>query len=194
MPATLDADQLRLTPAIAGPRSGGLRSRVRDTLGRVAPVVMLAPATLALGVFVIVPGLLSLVGSLFRIPLAGGAWSFVGFDNFVRVLTDPVVLQSLRNTLLYSAMTIVPSLAIGLGLALLANAAGRAKPIVRTLLFLPMTTNLVAISVVFSWIFSFRGGFVNQVLGVVGVAPVNWLGDPATALPVVALVDRKSVV
>lgn len=162
-------------------------SRARP-LDRLASAIMLLPAGIAIAVFVLVPAVLSLVGSLFRIPLAGGAWSFVGLDNFVRVLTDPAVLQAIRNTLVYSALTIIPSLLLGLALALLTNAAGRVRPLVRTLLFLPMTANLVAISVVFSWIFSFPGGFVNQLIGVFGAEPVNWLGDTATALPVVALV------
>jgi multiple sugar transport system permease protein len=179
-----DSDDRILAPRLDAGRLGrrGLRGE------RLVPLVMLLPAGLAITAFVLIPALLSLVASLFRVPLAGGPWEFVGLRNFVRVLTDPAVLQSLGNTVVYSALTIVPSLVLGLGLALLTNSAGRARPLVRTLLFLPMTANLVAISVVFSWIFSFRGGFVNQVLGLVGIAPVNWLGDPATALPVVALV------
>ncbi|WP_199521459.1 carbohydrate ABC transporter permease [Jiangella anatolica] len=149
---------------------------------------MTLPAAVAMTVFVALPALLSLIGSFFEIPLTGGAWRFVGFGNFTDVLSDPAVLQAIRNTAVYSAITIVPSLVIGLSLALLANAAGRGRPFVRTVLFLPMTANLVAMAVVFSWMFSYPGGFVNQVIGLVGAEPVNWLGDPATALPVVALV------
>ncbi|WP_432981452.1 carbohydrate ABC transporter permease [Dactylosporangium sp. CA-233914] len=149
---------------------------------------MVLPAATAITLFVVLPAVLALIGSFFRIPLSGGPWRFVGLANFERVATDHAVQQAVGNTLVYSVLTIVPSLAIGLALALLANAAGRAKPLVRTLLFLPMTANLVAISVVFSWIFSYRGGFVNQMLALAGIAPVNWLGDPSTALPVVALV------
>jgi len=160
------------------------RMRTRE----IAPMLMLVPAGIGLALFVVVPAILAFVASFFEVPLAGGDWRFVGTGNFERILADPAVQRALLNTLVYSALTIVPSLVLGLALALLTNAAGRAKPVVRTLLFLPMTANLVAIAVVYSWIFSYPGGFANQLVGVFGIPPVNWLGDPATALPVVALV------
>ncbi|MBF4607605.1 sugar ABC transporter permease [Curtobacterium sp. VKM Ac-1393] len=139
-------------------------------------------------VFVIVPALLSFVASFFSVPLAGGAWRFVGLDNYLRIATDTTVQRAIVNTVAYAAMTIVPSLVIGLVLALLAESVSRGRPFVRTALFLPMTANLVAMAVVFRWVFAYQGGFVNQVLGVVGVEPVNWLGDTHTSLVTVALV------
>jgi multiple sugar transport system permease protein len=166
--------------------AGGHIRRARSD--RAVPVLMMLPAGVAVTLFVLIPAVLSLVASFFRVPLTGEAWTFVGLDNFTRIGQDPAVTQATRNTLVYSALTIVPSLVVGLALALLTDAAGRARPWVRTLLFLPMTANLVAISVVYSWIFSYPGGFVNQLLATVGAAPVNWLGEPGTALPVVALV------
>ncbi|NQX28357.1 sugar ABC transporter permease [Microbacteriaceae bacterium VKM Ac-2854] len=165
-------------PAPAAPRG---RSRL-------APILFLTPAVLGITLFIVVPALLSLVASFFTVPLAGGAWQFVGLANFERILTDPAVLQSIGNTLLYSVITIVPSLAIGLALALLADSVTKGKALVRTLLFLPMTANLVAMAVVFRWVFAFQGGFVNQLLGLVGIGAVNWLGDTSTSLVTVALV------
>lgn len=152
------------------------------------PALLLAPALLGITLFVIIPALLAFVASFFRVPLAGGAWEFVGLGNFQRVLTDPAVLRSIGNTVLYSLLTIIPSLAIGLGLALLAESVTRGRAFVRTLLFLPMTANLVAMAVVFRWIFAYQGGFVNQVLGLLGVPAVNWLGDTATSLLTVSFV------
>lgn len=156
--------------------------------GRWMPVVMIGPALIGIALFVVIPAVLAFVASFFRVPLAGGSWQFVGVDNFVRVLTDPAVLQAIGNTLVYSAITIVPSLAIGLGLALLANSISRGRAVVRTLLFLPMTANLVAMAVVFRWIFAYQGGFANQFLALFGMPPVNWLGDTSTSLMTVALV------
>lgn len=149
---------------------------------------MLTPAMIGIGLFVLIPALLALVASFFSVPLAGGAWQWVGLANFERVLTDPAVVRSIGNTAIYSLLTIVPSLAIGLGLALLADSVTRGRALVRTLLFLPMTANLVAMAVVFRWVFAYQGGFVNQMLGIVGIPPVNWLGDTATSLITVALV------
>lgn len=152
------------------------------------PALMLTPALIGLGLFVVVPSLLALIASFFRVPLAGGAWQWVGLANFQRVLTDPAVLQSIGNTVAYSLLTIIPSLLLGLGLALLADSVARGRTLVRTLLFLPMTANLVAMAVVFRWVFAYQGGFVNQLIGVVGIPPVNWLGDTATSLVTVAIV------
>lgn len=165
-----------------------LRAPRRRGQGRVA-AVLLAPAMLLIGLFVVLPGALALVGSLFSIDLTNGAeWTWAGLDNFVAVLGDPAVQQSLVNTLVYCLLTIIPSLAVGLALALLASSLTRGRTLAQTLLFLPFTANLVAMAVVFRYIFDFRGGFANQLLAVVGIGPVNFLGDTATALPTVAVV------
>lgn len=162
--------------------------RQRSGQGRIA-AVLLAPALLLITLFIVVPGVLAFVGSLFRIDLTSGAeWTWVGSANFAAIFADPAVRQALVNTLLYCGLTIVPSLAIGLGLALLAGSLARGRTLVQTLLFLPFTANLVAMAVVFRYIFDLRGGFANQLLGVVGIGPVNFLGDTATALPTVAAV------
>lgn len=151
--------------------------------------VLLTPALVLTALFVVLPGLLAFVGSLFRIDLTtGNEWTWVGLENFGLVLGDPAVQQSLVNTLVYCLLTIVPSLAIGLALALLTSSLTRGRTTLQTLLFLPFTANLVAMAVVFRYIFDFRGGFANQLLGLVGLAPVNFLGDTATALPTVAAV------
>jgi len=150
--------------------------------------VLLAPALLLVALFTVLPGVLAFVGALFRIDLPTGTWSFAGMGNFALLLTDPAVRQALVNTVAYCALTIVPSLVLGLGLALLANSLSRGRTMVRTLLFLPFTANLVAMAVVFRYLFDLRGGFVNALLAALGLGPVNFLGDSATALPTIAAV------
>ncbi|WAA67523.1 carbohydrate ABC transporter permease [Microbacterium oxydans] len=178
----------RTPAATLPPTTPPRRTRLSDRYPGLVPALLVLPAAVGLLLFVVVPALLSLVASFFSVPLAGGAWQFVGISNFQRVLTDPAVVQALGNTVVYSVLTIVPSLALGLGLALLANRAGRARPFVRTALFLPMTANLVAMAVVFRWMFAAQGGFVNELLGFFGIGAVNWLGDSSTSLLTVALV------
>lgn len=178
----------RTPAATLPPTTPPRRTRLSDRYPGLVPALLVLPAAVGLLLFVVVPALLSLVASFFSVPLAGGAWQFVGISNFQRVLTDPAVVQALGNTVVYSVLTIVPSLALGLGLALLANRAGRARPFVRTALFLPMTANLVAMAVVFRWMFAAQGGFVNELLEFFGIGAVNWLGDSSTSLLTVALV------
>ncbi|MEU5695853.1 sugar ABC transporter permease [Actinosynnema sp. NPDC020468] len=154
-----------------------------------AALALTTPAMALIGLFVLLPGVLAVVGSLFRIDLGKGTrWTWVGLANFADLVADPDVARALLNTVLYCALTIVPSVVIGLALALLAESARRGKGLLRTLLFLPFTANLVAMAVVFRWIFELRGGFANQALAVLGVGPVNYLGDERYALVTVAAV------
>ena len=152
------------------------------------PYLLLMPALLAMLLFVYGPALLSFIGSFFTIPLAKGPWKFAGLDNYEAVLTDPLVQQAAWNTFVYAVATIIPSMVLGLLLALLVERLGRIGWLVKTALILPMTANMVAMAVVFKWIFALQGGLANQALAIVGVTPVNWLGEAETSLPTVILV------
>lgn len=155
--------------------------------GRVA-ALLIAPAVGCLLLWTYLPGVLSAVASFFQIPLAADDWQFVGFGNYTAVASDADVQQAAWNTVWYAVLTIVPSLALGLGAALLVNSVARGSALLSAILFLPLTANLVAMAVVFQWLFAFNGGFANQMIAMVGIAPVNYLGDETTALPTVASV------
>lgn len=164
------------------------RSR-RDTgWRRRAPLLFVTPMAVLAFLFIFFPAVLTFIGSWFHIPLAGGNWSFVGTANYERIFTDPHSQKAIVNTVIYSVGTIIPSLVLGLLMALAANSVVRGRALVRTLLFLPMTANLVAMAVVFTYIFDIRGGAANQLLGLFGVAPVNWLGSTDYALTTVMVV------
>jgi multiple sugar transport system permease protein len=182
----MTADLLERSAAAVPPdRSPRARRPGHDLLA----AVLAAPALVLIALFVVVPGVLAFVGSLFRIDLTNGVtWTWVGLDNYAGVLADPAVRRALWNTVLYSVLTIIPTLVIGLGLALLASSATRGRSLSQTLLFLPFTANLVAMAVVFRSIFDLRAGFANQLLAVVGIGPVNFLGDSRYALSTVAAV------
>ncbi|MGW3953230.1 carbohydrate ABC transporter permease [Streptomyces sp. NPDC004752] len=151
--------------------------------------VLVVPAVAFLGVFVVLPTVLALISSLFEIRLGSeNQATWVGLRNYQKIFDDPVVIQSFGNTALYCAMTIVPSIALGLGLALLANTIRRFRVLVEALLFLPFTANLVAMAVVFRYVFDLRGGFVNQLMAMIGLAPLNFLGDTHLALPTLAAI------
>lgn len=151
------------------------------------PYLLLVPALTALLLFVYGPALLSLIGSFFVIPLSGGQWKYAGFNNYLKVFADPLIHQAAWNTLVYSLATIIPSIVLGLLLALLMEKMGRGSWLAKTALILPMTANMVAMAVVFKWIFAFQGGFANQILGIAGLAPVNWLDEADTSLFTVIL-------
>jgi multiple sugar transport system permease protein len=150
---------------------------------------LLAPAFVGLVTFLGVPALLTLFIAGTDKSLTGPSFHWTGTANLRTATHDGDFHHAVTNTLLYCAYTVIPAVGIGLALALAANRVTRGRALVRLALFLPVTANLVAIAVVFSYIFnSDPNGLANAVLGWFGASPVDWLGNASTALPVVAAV------
>lgn len=164
------------------------RPRREELWRRWAPLLFVTPMAVLALLFMLFPAVLTFIGSWFHIPLAGGNWGFVGAANYERIFTDTHSLRAIGNTVVYSLGTIIPSLALGLLMAMVANSLTSGRALVRTLLFLPMTANLVAMAVVFTYIFDIRGGAANQLLALLSIAPVNWLGSTDYSLITVMLV------
>lgn len=117
-----------------------------------------------------------------------GRLRFVGLDNYVRLSRDPLFWTALKNTLYFVAVGGPLSVAVSLGVALLVNhRLTRFKGLFRSLLFLPVVTTLVAVAVVWRYLYHPRYGFLNYLLGLAGFGPVDWLGDPAYAMPAIIL-------
>ncbi len=109
--------------------------------------------------------------------------TFVGLDNFGALISDDRFLKALRNTFFYTVVSVPLGLAVALGLALALNQAVRGIALVRTAYFLPVVTSTIAIALVWQWIYNADSGLLNQVLGVVGIAPQKWLTNPTLAMP-----------
>ena len=151
-----------------------------------------APALGLLAVFFLLPTVAALVLSFTDFDVYAVADSsrlrLVGLDNYVRLLHDARFWTALRNTVWFVLVAGPASIAVSLAAALLVDAkVVRGRAIFRTILFLPVVTTLVAVAVVWRYLYHPRYGLLNQLLGAVGIAPVDWLGDPAWALPALAL-------
>lgn len=151
-----------------------------------------APALGLLAVFFLLPTVAALVLSFTDFDVYAVADSsrlrLVGLDNYVRLLHDARFWTALRNTVWFVLVSGPTSIAVSLAAALLVDAkVVRGRAIFRTILFLPVVTTLVAVAVVWRYLYHPRYGLLNQLLGAVGIAPVDWLGDPAWALPALAL-------
>jgi len=164
--------------------------------GRGAPaspgLFFVAPALAALALFFFVPVAASLGLSLTDFDLYSVAdlanLRFVGLGNYARLLEEPVFWTALRNTLYFVALGAPLSVGVSLGTALLLNhRLVRWKGVFRTLYFLPVVTTLVAVAVVWRFVYHPRIGLLNRALEAVGIAPVDWLGDPAWAMPAIVL-------
>ncbi|TXC70333.1 sugar ABC transporter permease [Sphingomonas ginsenosidivorax] len=118
-------------------------------------------------------------------------WSnleFVGLGNFVDLLSTPLFWRALGNTMLFAVLGVPMAIGTSLFVALLLNdATVRWKPLWRVLLFAPYVTSIVATAVVWRFLFNQRFGLINRALGAVGVAPIDWLGDPHTSIPAILI-------
>jgi ABC-type sugar transport system permease subunit len=113
---------------------------------------------------------------------------FARAANYVALLTeDPLFLLSLRNTLYYSVLSIPLSIAVSLALALLLNQEIRGVKAYRTVYFIPAVVSMVAVSLVWKWMYSKDFGILNGILDVVGLPPVGWLGSADTAMPSIVI-------
>ncbi len=151
--------------------------------------LFLAPALLLLGVFVFWPMLyllfLSVTGG--HLTLAGVRW--VGLANYVRLFTSADFWQVLGNTLYFTLGTVLPSLAIPLGLAVLLERTLALRAILRTAYFLPSVVSLVAAGLGFRWLFQ-PDGPVDWLLRSLGVTePPAWFSSEIWAMPVLILLS-----
>jgi len=150
--------------------------------------LFLAPTLIGLAVLSAGPIIAALGISLTRWDLLT-APKFVGLDNFATLLSDKRFVTALRNTAFYTATSVPLGLVLGLGLALALNQRIRGIAWIRTAYFLPVVTSTVAISLVWSWIYSPDSGPLNGVLGALGIPAQRWIADPFWAMPSIVVMS-----
>lgn len=114
------------------------------------------------------------------------AWA--GLANYEELWRDRVFWQSLRNTLAYVAFTVPTSVFLGLGVALLIESGSSARGLYRALFFLPVTSTLLAMALVFQFAFHPTVGLVNQAFSALGLTTTDWLKNPDTALYAIGVI------
>ena len=151
-------------------------------------LALAAPALAALAVFFFVPVLAAFALSLtdFDVYALADAANlrFVGLRNYARLLSDPLFWTALGNTAYFAFVGGPLSIAVSLGAALLLeHRLLRGRAFFRSAYFLPVVTTLVAVAVVWRYVYHPRIGLLNRALAALGLAPHDWLGDPALAMP-----------
>ena len=154
--------------------------------------LFLGPALLLISAFFFLPVLAALLLSFtdFDIYALGdlGRLRFIGFDNYQRLLHSPLFWTALGNTAYFVVVGGPLSVAVSLGAALLVNARLTRYPgLFRSAFFLPVVTTLVAVAVVWRYLYHPRYGLLNYALGLLGIPPIDWLGDPDWAMPAIIL-------
>ena len=151
-----------------------------------------APALLVIAVFFFLPVVAAFLISLTDFDIYALAdlanLRFVGLGNYLKLLQTPLFWQALGNTLYFVGAGVPLSIAASLGAALLLHSRlTRFKPFFRTALFAPVVTTLVAVAVIWRYLFNTRYGLLNYALGGLGIDPIDWLGDPHWAMPAIIL-------
>lgn len=166
---------------------------MRARVERIHPAYwFLAPGLVLLVVFFFVPVAASVVLSLTDFDIYAIAsranLRFVAAANYGHLLGDRLFWVALKNTLYFAAVGGPLSIAVSLGAALLVSARlVRFKGVFRTIFFLPVVTTLVAVAVVWRYLYHPRFGLLNYGLSLLGIAPIDWLGDPQWAMPAIIL-------
>ena len=154
--------------------------------------LFLAPAMFVLGVFFFLPILAALLLSLTDFDIYALADSenarFVGWANYRRLLQDRLFWTALGNTFYFvgvgGPLTVVVSLSAAL---LVSSKLTRFRGLWRTVFFAPVVTTLVAVAVVWRYLYHSRYGTLNYTLASMGIGPIDWLGDPRWAMPAIIL-------
>ncbi len=140
------------------------------------------PWTIGLLIFTVLPAAMSLGLSFCDYSLLNEP-VFVGATNYKDMAVDNVFHTALWNTGVYAVMALPFGMVLAIGLALMLNQQIIARPVFRTIFFLPSLVPLVALALLWSWILRGEGGALNYLLGFIGISGPNWLGDPAWAKP-----------
>jgi multiple sugar transport system permease protein len=149
--------------------------------------LLLAPTLLGLLVFNIGPTLTSFLLSFTKWNLLGSP-AFVGGANYQHLLADSRFAAAAGNTLAYTVSCVGIEVALAAVIAAGLNRSGRWQGLLRTAYYLPVVCSMVAIAIVWSWVFDPANGPLNALLRAAGGKPIAWLSDPTWALPSLVLV------
>lgn len=160
---------------------------------KLTPYLFVSPAMLLLVAFGILPILVAAVISTTNMNISAFAsWDnvdFVGLDNYTRLFDDPDFWQALGNTGFFALVGVPSIVVLSLAVALLLNhSASRFFRSLRAFYFIPAITAIVAISLIWGYLYNTQFGLLNYLLSLVGIEQVQWLSDPVVAKFSVALV------
>ena len=166
-------------PAIAAPPPV---RRTRDWSG----LPFVAPYLFVFITFLIGPMIAGVILSLYKADLFGGS-TFVGMENYVRLMRDQVFLQAVGNSFYFVVLT-VPSLALlGLLLALALNSQTRTAAILRGIFFASSVLSVTVVTLIWRMVLISDGGLIANGLEAAGQSPIPFLDDPSLVLPAIAL-------
>ena len=161
--------------------------RRRRKYGGFSPWLFALPALAVYVVFLVYPSISSLFFSLTDWDGLSPSYNIVGLQNYVDMTKDPVIATALKNNVIWTVVTLIVPLVVGLTLAILLDGKVRGKPFLRLIFYTPAVLPLVAIASIWGWLYNPQYGAINEFLRVIGLGQLAqpWLGQDSTALAAV---------
>jgi len=150
--------------------------------------LLLAPALVLLFAFTHLPAVQTVIDSFFSTARGRRPSVFVGLANYERLLADATFMRAMVNNAIYAAITIPVSIGLALAMALFVHRHIAGRAFLRMAYFTPTVLPLIAVANI--WLFFFLPGFglFEQLRGLIGLSPRNWVGSPDSALYAVMMV------
>lgn len=142
----------------------------------------MAPFLVFFGLFLIWPLIYGFYMSLSGKSLTGANSSLIGFANYAEALGDADMWHSMGNTLYFTVISTVPLVLVALAMAALVNMGLPAQWLWRLSFFAPYLLASTVVSLFFVWMYNPQLGLINDLLGKVGIAPIDWLNNPDVAM------------
>lgn len=179
---------MRSMTAEKSPAPAALRRSRRELSPASLAVVMNVPTFIMIALVLAFPIYYAGYLSFHRVGVAQlrkGEFPFTGLDNYLRLLDDPLFLLALKNTFIFTFITVSAEVVLAVAIALLINQQSVwTSRVTRILILLPYAIPPIANGLIWSFMYSFQFGFLNRILFSIGAIsePINWAGDPETAL------------
>ncbi len=156
---------------------------------KVAPYLFIMPMVCGVFFLTFFPAAFAVFVSFRRWNILVPKKPFIGFDNYIKAFEDEYFWKSLWISFKYALAVIPTKIILSYIFALLIYSIPKFKSVFRVVYFLPTVTSVVAVSVIWNWIYHPYFGLANYALSVFGIASVDWLGDPNVAIWSVAFVS-----
>jgi len=145
-------------------------------------LLFLSPTLVIFTAFILFPVFFSFYLSFHSWNMFSGDTTFVGLENYSRMIQDAEFWQVLGNTAVYTFGTIPINMALSLWVAYLLNKKLKGKKFLRTAFFAPVIISPVAAAVIWRWMYDPNFGLVNYLISFLGIGSINWLNEPTAAM------------
>ncbi|CAI9417859.1 Melibiose/raffinose/stachyose import permease protein MelD [Pleomorphomonas sp. T1.2MG-36] len=159
--------------------------------GTVSASAMMAPALILVGVFILIPAIVAVVGSFFDFSMTSSSWTYVGGANYRRAVTDPLFWRAISNNIFIVVGSVISQVGGGAIIAaILDRGIRRGGVFYRTIIFMPVVISSIAVAFVWMLILDPNVGPLNAVVKALGLPTpkLGWLGDPSISLWMLLLI------